>query len=110
MTSVGCSLRERAGQTQPSSTLSHTHKESGRRLARPAAIQRKSEASFTSAASQQMAHAVLFTTFTNVINQAVQQMRRMLSFAASDKPATLSLCAWTSQVFRKTPIEFQARA
>ncbi len=107
---LGCSLRERAAQTQPSSTLSHTHRKPGLKPTRPAAIQRNSEASFTSAASQQKAHAVLFTTFTNVINQAVQQMRRMLSFAASDMPATLSLCVWTSQVFRKTPIEFQARA
>ncbi len=57
-----------------------------------------------------MAHAVRFATFPNVIHQSLQQMRRMLSFAASDTPATLSPCAWISQVFRKTPIEFQAQA
>jgi hypothetical protein len=73
-------------------------------------MQRKSEASFTSAASQQMAHAVQFATFPDAIHQALKQMRRMLSFAASDMPATLSLRAWTSQVLRKTPIAFQARA
>ena len=107
---LGCSLREWAAQAQPTSTLSHTHKKSGLKAARPAAIQRKSEASFTSAASQQMAQAVRFTTLLAVIHQTLQQMRRMLSFAASDLPATLSPCAWISQVFRKTPIEFQARA
>jgi len=107
---LGCSCRETSCWAKPTSTLSLTHRKSGLKAARPAAIQRKSEASFTSAASQQMTHAVRFTTFPNVIHQAMKQMRRMLSFAASDEPATLSLCAWISQVFRKTPIEFQARA
>ncbi len=107
---LGCSCRERSGWVNPTSTLSHTHRKSGLKLARPAAFQRKSEASFTSAASQQMAHEVRFTTFPNVINQTLQQMRRMLSFAASDASAALSRCARVSQVFRKSPIEFQARA
>jgi hypothetical protein len=107
---LGCSCRETSCWAKPTSTLSHTHRKSGLKAARPAAIQRKSEASFTGAASQQMTHAVRFTTFPNVIHQTLQQMRRMLSFATSDASATLSPCAWTSQVFRKTPIEFQARA
>ncbi len=107
---LGCSLREWAAQAHPSSTLSHTHRKPGLMPTRPAAIQRKSEASFTSAASQQMAYAVRVTTLFNVIHQALQQMRRMLSFAASDMPATLPLRARASQAFRKTPIEFQARA